>query len=64
MPSSGANAVTVALTFADAHYRLEAEPLIAALTAFAGVDVATSLWRWVQERRAASTSERLCPSTR
>jgi hypothetical protein len=35
----GANAVTVALTFA----RLETEPLIAALAAFAGVDVATSL---------------------
>ena len=60
----GANAATVALTFADTRYRLEAEPLIAALAAFAGVELATSLWRWVQERRAPSTSERLCPSTR
>lgn len=48
----GGNAVTVVLTFADTRYRLEAEPLIAVLAAFAGVGVATSLWRWVQERRA------------
>jgi putative flippase GtrA len=46
-----ANALTVALTFADTRYRLEADPLIAVLAAFGGVDVSMALWRRWQERR-------------